>query len=149
VGRVGRRYAQMSSLTRSTLFHLLAIYYAHNAYYVAIIGASTVASYLWHKVGRGFDKLGKIDYALAGLWGAYDVVYSYMYCPIVVLVDICMLNLVVCLLNYLVVWLDRKSFVPYDVGHALWRYLSAYKAVYIARAILMHQAPQLPPLGTS
>ena len=136
----------MSSLTRSTLFHLLAIYYAHNAYYVAIIGASTLASYMWHRVGRGFDRLGKIDYALAGLWGIYDGVYSYMYCPIVVSVDICMFNLVVCLLNYLVVWLDRKSFVSYDVGHALWRYLSAYRAVYVAREILMHRGGNNPPL---
>jgi hypothetical protein len=140
---------QMTALTRSTLFHLLAIYYAHNAYYVAIITASTLASYLWHKVGRGFDTLGKIDYTLAGVWGTYDCVYSYMYCPAEVWGDICMLNLLICLLNYLVVWLDRKSIVPYEFGHTLWHYMSAYKAVYVARAIIVHQVPQMPPLGTS
>ncbi len=140
---------QMSSLTRSTLFHLLAIYYAHNAYYVAIIGASTLTSYLWHRLGRGFDRLGKINYGLAWLWCTYDCVYSYMYCPVEVWADICTLNLVVCLLNYLVIWLDHKSAVPYSIGHTLWHYLSAYKAVYVARMILMHQAPQMPLLGTS
>lgn len=130
----------MSSLTRSTLFHLLAIYYAHNAYYVAIIGASTVISYLWHRVGRGFDRLGKIDYGLAGLWGTYDCVYSYMYCPAEVWAEICMFNLVVWLLNYLIIWMDHKSFVPYAIGRTGWNYLSAYRAVYIARIILMHQS---------
>ena len=131
----------MSALTRSTLFHLLAIYYAHNAYYVAIITASTLTSYLWHRVGNGFDKLGKIDYGLAGVWGIYDCVYSYLYCPTEVWADICMFNLIVCLLNYLVLWLDRKSAVPYAIGRAGWNYLSAYRAVYVARTIIAHQVP--------
>ncbi len=133
----------MFSLTSSTFWHLLAIYYAHNAYYVAIITSSTIASYLWHKYRRGMDRLGVIDYALAGVWGAYDCIYAYIYCPTDVWLDVTMFTALVCLLNYLVIWLDRKSFVPYEFGHTLWHYLSAYKAVYVARALAFtHQAPQ-------
>ena len=133
-----RECDQMSSLTRSTLFHLLAIYYAHNAYYVAIIISSTIASYLWHKVGHGFDRLGQIDYGIAAIWATYDCVYSYLFCSTEVWLDVCMFNLTICLLNYLVLWLDSISLVPYTIGHTLWHYISAYKAVYVARAILIH-----------
>jgi hypothetical protein len=133
----------MLSLTSSTVWHLLEIYYAHNAYYVAIITSSTLASYLWHRVGRGMDRLGVIDHALAGVWGAYDCIYAYIYCPTDVWLDVTMFTALVCLLNYLVIWLDFIGAVKYSMGHGLWQYLSAYKAVYIARALsVTHQVPQ-------
>ena len=139
----------MFSLTRSTLWHLLAIYYAHNAYYVAIITSSTIASYLWHKYGHGMDRLGVIDHTLAGIWGAYDLVYAYIYCSTDVWLDVTMFTALICLLNYLVIWLDFVGAVKYSTGHSIWYYLSAYKAVYIARAIATHQAPQFPLPHTS
>lgn len=122
----------MTSLETSTLFHLVAVLYAHENQYRVVIFTSTIASWLWHSVESYYGPsktICAIDHLIAGLWFLYDVYYSIMLGNFWKVFGI---NMIITFMNRGVVWLDNKNIVSYRIGHTIWHYLSAMKAIYVA-----------------
>jgi hypothetical protein len=122
----------MTSLETSTLFHLIAVLYAHENQYRAIIFTSTIASWLWHYIEVKYGPstiIGGIDHLIAFIWFTYDIYYSIM---LKNFWKVFGLNIIIMLMNRWVVWLDTNKIVSYSIGHTIWHYLSAIKSIYIS-----------------
>jgi len=122
----------MTSLETSTLFHLIAAFYAHETQYKVIILISTFFSWFWHLIEVRYGPssfVGGVDHLVAGIWFMYDIYYSLIFGNFWKVFG---LNIIVVFINRGVVWLDNKNIVPYNIGHTVWHYVSALKSTYIA-----------------
>jgi hypothetical protein len=122
----------MTYLETSTLFHLIAAVYAHETQYKVIILISTFFTWFWHLIEVGYGPslfVGGVNHLIAGIWFAYDIYYSI---TLGNFWKVFGLNMIIVLMNRGVVWLDNKKIVPYRIGHTVWHYLSAIKAVYVS-----------------
>jgi len=115
-------------LAISTLPHLATILYSPDLYYATIVFYSTIASVFWHLEGSDFTMLSILDYSFASAWFAVDCYYSL---KVNKFHNVLQLNLLTALANPLI------SMYHYKYTHSLWHLLSATKAFYVAKYLLV------------
>jgi hypothetical protein len=102
------------------------------AYYTAIIAFSCSLSLVWHFQKERKNIFFLLDYEFAVAWTVMDFTVAISTAPVHIIVTVVFLNIIVLLMNQLGDFLDRKGFVPYEIGHAAWHVLSFSKSIFVA-----------------
>jgi hypothetical protein len=100
--------------------------------YAAIIAISSSLSLVWHFQKERKNIFFWLDYGFAMGWTIMDFTVAISTAPVHIILTVAFFNIIVFLTNQLVDFLDRKGFVPYEIGHAAWHVLSFSKSIFVA-----------------